>query len=396
MRTSLLLLGLAALAAPAHANIAAPRPNPAVVGGPLLDAQGNPLRVKGEQLSFDCELEGGQPICRFTARYQFVNASSTRQAVLAAFRGVRTTELQIVQDGRAIGRQLSANDRLRFTQAVRRGEDDVLLAGMQLDVEPHRTALVTVTGRMTPGRYFQPGYDLPAVRTRHIFLGSRPERSNVYNLEYLISPIRTWGPAPEIAVTLRHPASWELRLSCRPREPASQSTRSRSAGDWSCPAARREREGGRVVQTLTVSGEAVDTLGLAIEPPERLLFHGGPILGIGGNLDDSRGLRARFGYEIALPRWLMLSLALDTNFQDDLVLAPGIEAATPSVLILPSLGLGLGLPIRLVEERRVGLRVQLTVQWPLLGWVTSFDIYPGQGFSDPRRFQVSMLAQFGL
>ena len=73
-----------------------------------------------------------------------------------------------------------------------------------------------------------------------------------------------------------------------------------------------------------------------------------------------------------------------------------MPASTPSVLILPSLGFGLGMPVRVVEERRVGLRVQLTVQWPVLGWVTCFDIYPGQGFSEPRRFQVSMLAQIGL
>ena len=79
------------------------------------------------------------------------------------------------------------------------------------------------------------------------------------------------------------------------------------------------------------------------------------------------------------------------------MLTPGLELATRSfMVIIPSLGIGAGMPIRLVDDRRVGIRAQVTVHWPLLGWVTCFDVYPGPGFSEPRRFQVAMLAQIGL
>jgi hypothetical protein len=384
-----LLLLVAALPGAASANIAQSRANPASFGGPKLDGQSG-LRVQGETLALDCQVEAGEPICRFTASYRFHNPTATRQVTAAAFYGVRASEIAIVQDGRAAGRTLSPREARRLDGALAelRASGEVTRTGMALSVEPGRTALVTVTGRMAPGRYFSPSYALAAPRSRHILLGGMPPRSNTFHLDYLISPIRSWGPAPEIALTLRHPAGWDLWLSCHRQSPR--------GAPASCPAGQRAFDGATVVQRLTISGETVDTLSLEIKLPPRIFWNGGVLAGIGGNLDDSGGLRARFGYEIAGPEWLLLSLSLDTNFRDDLVLAPMVEAATPSVLILPSLGLGLGMPVRLVEERRVGIRVQLTVHWPILGWVTSFDIYPGQGFSEPRRFQVSMLAQIGL
>ncbi len=275
---------------------------------------------------------------------------------------------------------------------------------------------------MAPGRYFSPSYTLPVPRSRHLLLGGKPERSQAFHLDYLISPIRSWGPAPAIALTIRRPARWDVALRCLRRAPvpvASPPASPPASGPASaslsasaparlplralrpalyaaCPEARRAEEGSTLVERLTLPGEEVDELNLELRLPPRIFYNGGILAGIGGNLDDSGGLRARFGYEIAAPEWLLFSLSVDTNFKDDVVLTPTFEAATPSLLFLPSLGLGVGMPVRLVEERRVGVRVQLSVHWPVLGWVTSFDIFPGQGFSEPRRFQVSMLAQIGL
>jgi hypothetical protein len=66
------------------------------------------------------------------------------------------------------------------------------------------------------------------------------------------------------------------------------------------------------------------------------------------------------------------------------------------VFFIPSLGLGVGVPVRVLPEASTGIRLQLTVQWPLVGFVTSFDIYPGLDTSDPRMFQAGMFAQFGF
>jgi len=380
---------LAALPGAARANLAQSRPRPGVLGGAATSGP-TPIRVVAEELEFRCASEHRLPVCRFEARYRFRNPAPTPQAADAVFYGVDATELRALQDGRPIGRELPAIERRQVGQELARGSDvlaspggRVSRAGLRIELPAGGTALVAVEGRIAPGRYFEAGYQISVPRARHLLLGSAAPRSNLFHLEYLVSPIRTWGPAPEIAVSVSYPRSWQLQVLARP-------------GSLLRP--ERSAAGGRLVERFRIEGARVDTLTLAMEVPPPLPFNGGLLLGIGGNLDDSGGLRARFGYEIAAPEWLLLSLAVDTNFRDDVVLAPGIEAATPSILgIIPSLGVGLGAPVRLVErDRRVGLRVQLTVHWPILGWVTCFDLYPGQGFDEPRRFQVAMLAQIGL
>jgi hypothetical protein len=391
MRTRVLssIICVLAAAPAARANLAQSRPYPAVIGDVGASAP-SALRVTGEQLTFSCSDERGRPLCRFEALYTFRNQTSSPAAADAVFLGVDAGELRVTQDGRPIGRELDASMQRTVDATLARGErrpgTQLTSAGLRIALERGRTARVSVAGRIAPGRYFQAGYDIPLPRTRHMLLGASPPRSNTFHLEYLISPIRSWGsPAPEIAVSVSYPRAWKLSVRA-------------TGGPTERPDATRANAGRRrVVESFRVAGQSVDKLWLEIQAPPPLPFHGGPFAGVGGNLDDSGGLRARFGYEIAAPEWLLLSLAVDTNFRDDVVLAPGVEAASRSFAgIIPSVGLGLGLPVRLVEERRVGLRVQLTVHWPILGWITCFDVYPGRGFSEPRRFQVGMLAQIGL
>ena len=117
---------------------------------------------------------------------------------------------------------------------------------------------------------------------------------------------------------------------------------------------------------------------------------------IGGTVDDSSHLRARLGYEFAAPKWLIYGLTLDSDFTTDLVVSGMIEAATPFVLMLPSLSGGVGVPVRVLPEAEVGIRIQLGVQYPVAGFVTSFDIYPGLDADDPNMFEVTLLFQVGL
>lgn len=378
------------LTSPAAANIAQSLPDPAVLGAPAAAPADASLRIDAEQLSFDCRHEGDLPVCRFEARYTFSNQADAARTAVAAFYGVHARDVRALQDGRSILHPLDAATLRALDGRVLHGagapalrKEALTRTGLRITVGGRRAAEVVVSGRILPGRYFRAGYDRSVPETRHLLLGGAVPRSQRFDLQYLVAPIRTWGPAPEIAVRLSYPARWRVALRCT------------GAGARQ-PRIDRRVDGSRVSERFRVAGQQTDALLLQIEAPRRL-YNGGVLLGIGGNLDDSGGLRTRFGYEIALPEWLLWSLALDTNFRDDLVLAPGLELATRSYLgFIPSLGLGVGAPIRLAPERRAGVRAQLTVHWPLLGWVTCFDIYPGAGFSEPRRFQVAMLAQIGI
>ena len=58
------------------------------------------------------------------------------------------------------------------------------------------------------------------------------------------------------------------------------------------------------------------------------------------------------------------------------------------IVLLPSLGLGLGVPIRLAPEARPGIRVQLRVS-VFASFVAPFDYFPGANEST----RVTLLGQ---
>jgi hypothetical protein len=386
----------------ALANIAAVQPDPALVAAPARAAgTGEPksrpvgLHVVAERLVFDCSEEDGRPVCDFRAIYRVKNRSGARQAVVAAFLGVHTSGVKIRVADRAVSHTLTDAEVKRIDAAVQGVIDDkknrtsfslerqkaLSHAGFKLTVEAGQEARVEATGRVRPGRLFVPSYAVDAVRTRHPLLGTRSPGQE-YDLEYLVAPIRTWGSVGAIQVMLRHPASWEVGIS--------------TTGDARKPRQQSRADGDSRTVELALS-PAVDLLRVHVGLPPRVLLNGGVLLGLGGTLDDPRGFRARLGYEIAAPGWLFHGLTVDTDFTDELVVTPTWEAATSGVMvIIPSLAVGLGVPVQVKPEVTAGIRMQLTLQWPFIGLVTTFDLYPGLDTGGRGFFQATMLAQIAL
>jgi hypothetical protein len=68
------------------------------------------------------------------------------------------------------------------------------------------------------------------------------------------------------------------------------------------------------------------------------------------------------------------------------------EAASPAVLIFPSAGFGVGVPIQIVPDARPSVRLQGDLHFYPIGFVTSVDVYPRLG-ALPTLAEVSLLAQ---
>ena len=77
------------------------------------------------------------------------------------------------------------------------------------------------------------------------------------------------------------------------------------------------------------------------------------------------------------------------------VVVPAVEVASPWVLIVPSIGLGLGVPIRLRPTVEVGGRFVADAHVGPVGIMMALDYYPGMA-TDPRRFGVALLAHLAL
>ena len=392
-------------ATPTLANVAVIQVDPALVTAPVRQGPRGPpvrpvdLHVVGEDLSFDCVEVNEQPACDFRAVYRVKSRAQQRQLVVGAFLGIYTTKVTIQVSERDVSHVLTPDEIARIDDAVRielerngqqslgyrlqHSAEALSRDGFKLIIEPEQELRIRVEGHVRPGKRFVPPHiSSGAVLSRHPLLGTSMA-AREYDLSYLVAPIRTWGSVGLIRVTMRHPASWEVELNVDGLN-GKQDDRTRT-----------ERETNIVELTLN---DSADLLHLHVTLPSPVFRNGGVLLGVGGKVGNSRGLRARLGYEVAAPGWLFHGITLDTDFSDDLVVTPTWEAATSGapIAFIPSVALGLGAPVQIRPELTAGVRIQLTLQWLLIGLVASFDIYPGLDTSRPEFFQPAILAQVAL
>jgi hypothetical protein len=101
---------------------------------------------------------------------------------------------------------------------------------------------------------------------------------------------------------------------------------------------------------------------------------GGPVLALGRRLGEV-GTVARIGWEAFAPLWLSHAVGLDATSEGDATLAYVAQAVTGRWLFLPSLGVGLGVPLSLTAPLVAGLRAQATLAFPYVGLVGWVDVF---------------------
>lgn len=121
--------------------------------------------------------------------------------------------------------------------------------------------------------------------------------------------------------------------------------------------------------------------------------HGGPFLALGGTIDA--GFRGRLGYEIALGEFVLVSVAVDTDFERQVIVTPLVEIASWGMVILPSLSLGAGVPIRVTDHvdhpSTAGVRLESSATFYAVAFVATLDIWPADG-----SYALSLLGRIGL
>ena len=149
-------------------------------------------------------------------------------------------------------------------------------------------------------------------------------------------------------------------------------------------------------RVLTVHGPAEGrTVDIPIgirtgEEVTEIIRNGGPFLAFGAAIGDGRSttFRARAGYEIGFLDWLLVSVAVETDFTRAVELALMIEAASPSLIFPPSFSVGIGLPVRVWADPNamptaatptVGLRLAAGATFIAVGFEALFDYWPADG-----------------
>lgn len=392
----LALIGL--FPARARANVAAPLEMPGQVSGPILGPS-SPLVVEDEKLSFRCSEGADRPTCTFEARYRIVNPTAEKHGGVAAFYGLQAEGVVVRVNGRDARRALSAEDVQRLDAEVRAVEDEEVWrrfaeslqrTGFTVEIEPGGKAEIVTTGKLLLTRSIFHSYEIDGLTARHPLLRQGDPERRIYGVDYLLSPIRTWAEVHRMEVSVRYPSSWEMTGALYAGEGAPQES-------W-----RTREERGEKVESIVLTGKPEPksqggALSLRLSTPGNVAEHGGPFVGIGGvpGSGDAAGFRMRFGYEMAAPWWIVESVSADVDFRGRVVVTPAVEAVSGQILFLPSMGIGVGVPVQILPSTTVGARILGTIQYPFLGFVTAVDIFPAAA---PRGtdVQVSLMARLSL
>jgi len=303
-----------------------------------------PLRVLRDEITVTCVADERGLSCDVLGRYRYGNPG--RDPVRA--------ELSVESPSPAmVPLRVRVDGRLRRLEGTRI---------TPFDVPPGGEVTVELMGRMRlPEDYASIFFLTPALMTRHTVLGEEPLPADASRLAYLPSdPERFTEGVSGPRVHVVAPSGWRVR------SPESTSASRDTAGS--------EAPGSPWY--------------VALQEQAKLLYHGGPFLAAGGTF--GHGFLLRAGYEVGFHPLLLGSLAVESDLSDELAVTPLFEAALPTLVFIPSLGLGLGAPIRLLPETRAGLRVQLTASL-LVSFVSSFDYFPADD-----EWRVSLLGQIGL
>lgn len=390
-----------AVAPAAHANMAAMRP--ALAGGPAVLGPTR-LEVTGERLRIDCGEEGGAPRCTFEARYAVRNPGSAPETVVVAFYGAAAKDISPKGPGVgargpltpveqaaldvAAGLSMENPANSRHVRPRFHAAHELTRTPFTLTVAAGASVECVVSGTFElRGRWRGHYMVLPGRYARHLALSTVGEARH-FELAYLLSPLRSWASAGPIELEVRYPSRWQVS-GLLSTEPQLQSGTSRDA------ALQGQAEGGLTVAraTLRAAESASLTLRAALPAPSFAL--GGPVIGLGAALRDA-SFRARLGYEVSAPGWLLHSLNVDTDFRSLVVLAPMVEAVTPQVILLPWLSLGVGMPIRVRPSTDVGVRLQFGVGFLSVGFVASIDYFPGLPGEHPDHLRTTLYAHISF
>lgn len=351
-----LVIVLLVLARPAAA-MPAPRVFPAAIDGPALSPAGV-AEVAAEEARIACAAEEQ---LRCDVVVEWVLRGTGGGDVELAVRGAFLRHLAIAIDGAPTPLPPPPDD------PPLPGRDLPVLLAPTLGIAPGEERRLVLHATASPPHTWHGGFlpVLSAVDVRHQLLAGRDEERS-YAL--LVSPSPHRAADHRLTVAVEAPGLEIHAPDARP-----------SGDRWLV-----EQTDSPVLLTL--------------EDPEPTFVHGGPFVAFGAVVDGGDAtFRMRAGYEVAAPRFVLYSLALETDCVDTFVVAPAVEAALPFVAILPSLGLGAGVPVRIEGgEARVGGRVQVSVAFPYLSLFVPLDFYPATSTTDPRFFEATVMAQLSF
>lgn len=336
------------------------------------------FRVVDERIELRCERTPphGELICDWYSVHAYERDDPGAEAPATTMEltlpNMLATDVRVSVDGRSLALD-------SFGRPLADGPDPVV--DHQPEVEPiaidddGRTTTIVVelwfTGIWSPANF--PCGGEPAAEHRHFFLGQEPRKQRLRSRE--LDP----SDAEPGHMTVRIEAGGQEKITTRTkiRDPPRRDSAGVSAS-FDSDAPIEARVGGGIPWGL--------------------------FIGAGGALlDVDHPLRGRVGAELAGPHAfggaLFHSLAFETDFRRTFTLIPAIELThdvpwwMSIAYVIPSVGIGTGVPLQIGPELRPGLRALANLSWPFIGFVATFDWYPAFATGQDSLLQLGLMGE---
>jgi len=133
---------------------------------------------------------------------------------------------------------------------------------------------------------------------------------------------------------------------------------------------------GQVVEGVRLAPGTMRTgYSIALRGAERSSAPGGPFVGAGFAWREGFHPRTTVGWAFYAPDWAEHALALDME-PGRAQLVPSVSAVSPGLSLMPSVGLGVGLPVRWQPGLAAGARGQVSVAFPYVTLLGTLDVFP--------------------
>jgi len=204
-----------------------------------------------------------------------------------------------------------------------------------------------------------------AMQARHPLLGGDTRDAPAHPVLFHWS--KGWSGSPQRFFDVRYPGGWRLHGS-----------------QWRAQGAITQRS---IAREMAASDTPID-VDLRKAPPAVPIVPGGPVVAAGSAI--GQGFRMRYGYELGVFDWMLPAFTADVDYAGLLVLTPSVEYATAASIPVPSFSAGVGLPVRLHPDSRVGARFKLSAVM-VAGIEATVDYYPSD-----RDWETTLAARLSL
>ncbi len=355
-----------------YANVGGVTPKPGLIGDPIVWEFTN-ISIESEDLDLKFFEKNGKKFCSFSATYYLSSDTIGQIPISAIFYGLNASNINIFYNSIPLTTQIDSNefkriDSLIFTstkqvnhRAVWYDWSKLNKKGFKFIYKSNAQNILKITGQieLKPTKMWY-GVATPAIYAKHPFLNkSISERNELFH--YLITPIETWKSVGEIRINIEYPEQWLLSYENQPEKILKNSNNT-------------------IIENIVLKDSIPKIFSINIHKKQKIFHIGGGSIGFSRIGKDD--FATRLGWEFGIYHGVFINTLIAVEYETDYTnynqISLTVIPTTPWLtLIWPNVGLGVGVPVRFVENKVYsGIRLRADFSWSLFNISLNMDYLP--------------------